>query len=35
MEEKLKDPKNGISGYTELLSCFEKEFSKQAKCISL
>lgn len=35
IEKKLKDPKNGIRGYTELLEWVNKEFSKNMKYITL
>jgi|CXWL01.1.fsa_nt_gi transposase len=31
IEKKLKDPKNGLRGYVELLDWIEKEFNKQVK----
>ncbi len=31
IEKKLKDPKNGLRGYTELLNWIEEEFSKDIK----
>ena len=31
IEKKLKDPKNGLRGYVELLDWIEKEFKKQIK----
>lgn len=31
MEQKLKDPKDGLRGYLELLDWVEKEFNKQVK----
>lgn len=31
IEKKLKDPKNGLRGYVELLDWVEKEFDKQIK----
>lgn len=35
IEEKLKDPKNGIRGYTELLEWVNTELSKDMKYITL
>jgi hypothetical protein len=35
IEEKLKDPKNGIRGYTELLEWVNTELSKEIKYITL
>jgi len=35
IEEKLKDPKNGIRGYVELLNWVNKELSKDLKYITL
>jgi transposase len=31
IEKKLKDPKNGLAGYTELQQWIEKEFNKEVK----
>jgi transposase-like protein len=35
IEKKLKDPNNGIRGYTELLEWVNREFSKNMKYITL